>query len=92
LFDSSKNSSRLPELPKAAEVDVGPVGAVPPQNIRDSMWEEFKTYLQGRHRTLEAIEEFNPNLTAQSRASHPESGPRINHMFGNRVTVSPQSC
>jgi len=57
-----------------------------------SGWEEFKTFLQGPHRTLEAIEEFKPNLTAQSKAPRPESGPRIIHNFENRVTVSPQSC
>ncbi|XP_044314736.1 uncharacterized protein LOC123037552 [Drosophila rhopaloa] len=55
-------------------------------------WEEFKTFLQGRHRTLEAIEEFKPTLTTQSRAPRPEGGPRIIHNFENRVTVNPQSC
>lgn len=30
-------------------------------------WEEFMTFLQGLHRTLEAIEEFKPTMIAQSR-------------------------
>nr|XP_044249383.1 uncharacterized protein LOC123002820 [Drosophila takahashii] len=36
-------------------------------------WEEFKNFLKGRHRTLEAIEEFKPTLNTQSRAPRSEA-------------------
>ncbi|XP_039231159.1 uncharacterized protein LOC26535504 isoform X2 [Drosophila yakuba] len=54
------------------------------------LWAEFQAFLQDRHRTLEAIEDFKPN--AQSRALRTDNSPRAIQTFENRVTVTPQSC
>nr|XP_041631713.1 uncharacterized protein LOC121502377 [Drosophila kikkawai]XP_041633461.1 uncharacterized protein LOC121503259 [Drosophila kikkawai] len=56
------------------------------------LWAEFQAFLKDRHRTLEAIEEFKPNASVQSRALRAENSSRSIQTFENRVTVNPQSC
>nr|XP_041633547.1 uncharacterized protein LOC121503301 [Drosophila kikkawai] len=56
------------------------------------LWAEFQAFLKDRHRTLEAIEEFKPNASVQSRALWADNSSRSIQTFVNRVTVNPQSC
>ncbi|XP_070145022.1 uncharacterized protein [Drosophila kikkawai] len=56
------------------------------------LWAEFQAFLKDRHRTLEAIEEFKPNASVQSRALRADNSSRSIQTFENRVTVNPQSC
>ncbi|XP_070144619.1 uncharacterized protein [Drosophila kikkawai] len=55
------------------------------------LWAEFQVFLKDRHRTLEAIEEFKPNASVQSRALRADNSSRSIQTFENRVTQHIQS-